>query len=264
VTLRPIVRTAAAPATHPHHPLLGGAPGDVALVSGDLTLTLTYAELADAVRRRGAELGTARRLVLLEAANDVATVVTYLAAVAGRHPVLLVGADDAERHADIVRRYAPETICSADGVERLLPDDAIGHDLHPDLALLLSTSGSTGSPKLVRLSRINLEANARSIAAYLDLRATDRAITSLPLHYCYGLSVLNSHLVAGASVVLTDLSVADTCFWDLASTSGATSFAGVPYTFDLLDASDFASRDLPRLRYVTQAGGRMAPDKVAG
>lgn len=261
MTLRPIVRTAAAPATHPHHPLLGGAPGDVALVSGDLTLT--YAELADAVRRRGAELGTARRLVLLEAANDVATVVTYLAAVAGRHPVLLVGADDAERHADIVRRYAPETICSADGVERLLPDDAIGHDLHPDLALLLSTSGSTGSPKLVRLSRINLEANARSIAAYLDLRATDRAITSLPLHYCYGLSVLNSHLVAGASVVLTDLSVADTCFWDLASTSGATSFAGVPYTFDLLDASDFASRDLPRLRYVTQAGGRMAPDKVA-
>jgi peptidoglycan/LPS O-acetylase OafA/YrhL len=128
--------------------------------------------------------------------------------------------------------------------------------------VLLSTSGSTGSPKLVRLSRTNVEANARSIAAYLDLRPTDRAMTSLPLHYCYGLSVLTSHLVSGASVVLTDLSVADECFWDLARSAGATSFAGVPYTFDLLDASDFATRDLPRLRFITQAGGRMAPEQV--
>jgi acyl-CoA synthetase (AMP-forming)/AMP-acid ligase II len=225
--------------------LLGGAPGDTALVTDDVTLT--YAELADAVRARATELGTTRRLVLLEAANDIQTVVTYLGALAGHHPVLLVGAGDAERQADIIRTYAP---------------DAPGHDLHPDLAVLLSTSGSTGSPKLVRLSRDNLDANARSIAAYLGLSSNDRAMTSLPLHYCYGLSVLNSHLVSGASVVLTDLSVADECFWNLATKTDATSFAGVPYTFDLLDASGFADRDLPALRYVTQAGGRMAPERV--
>ncbi len=225
--------------------LLGGAPGDPALIAGDETLT--YAELADAVRSRASEFGTTRRLVLLEAANDVSTVVTFLAALSSRHPVLVVAADDTQRQADIVRTYRP---------------DSAGHDLHPDLAVLLSTSGSTGSPKLVRLSRANVEANARSIATYLDLSPTDRAMTSLPLHYCYGLSVLTSHLVAGASIVLTDLSVTDECFWDLARSSGATSFAGVPYTFDLLDASDFATRDLPRLRYLTQAGGRMAPEQV--
>jgi acyl-CoA synthetase (AMP-forming)/AMP-acid ligase II len=229
--------------------LLGGAPGDVALVAGEQTLT--YADLAEAVRIRAAELGTRRRLVLLEAANDVPTVVTYLAALAGRHPVLMIAAGDAERQADIVRTYAP------DG-----PGHALHPDLHPDLAVLLSTSGSTGSPKLVRLSRANIEANARSIAAYLDLRPTDRAMTSLPLHYCYGLSVLTSHLVSGASVVLTDLSVADECFWDLARSARITSFAGVPYTFDLLEASDFAGRDLPSLRYVTQAGGRMPSEQV--
>ncbi len=128
--------------------------------------------------------------------------------------------------------------------------------------MLLSTSGSTGSPKLVRLSRANVVANARSIAAYLGIRDSDRAITSLPLHYCYGLSVLNSHLVAGAGVVLTDLSVADECFWTLAAESRATSLAGVPYTFELLDASGFRDRDLPDLRYLTQAGGRMDPARI--
>jgi acyl-CoA synthetase (AMP-forming)/AMP-acid ligase II/peptidoglycan/LPS O-acetylase OafA/YrhL len=240
--------------------LLGGSPGDVALVAADETLT--HAELADRVRDCAAELGTTRRLVLLEAANDVRTVVTYLAALSGRHPVLVVAADDADRQGDIVRSYAPDTVCTPDGIRRLHPGDVPRHELHPDLAVLLSTSGSTGSPKLVRLSRTNIEANARSIAAYLDLRPTDRAMTSLPLHYCYGLSVLTSHLVSGASIVLTDLSVADECFWDLARSTRATNFAGVPYTFDLLDASDFAARDLPHLRHVTQAGGRMAPGQV--
>ena len=92
-------------------------------------------------------------------------------------------------------------------------------------------------------------------------RPTERS-PRLPLHYCYGLSVLNSHLVSGAAVVLTDLSVADECFWDLAPRPGATSFAGVPYTFDLLDASGFGDRALPALRYLTQAGGRMEPERV--
>src|SRR4029079_12047168 len=135
-----------------------------------------------------------RRLVLLEAGNDVESVVTYLAALAGRHPVLLAAPGDVERHADLVAHYRPDVLQTGDGVLReQRPGTA--HDLHPDLALLLSTSGSTGSPKLVRLSLASVLANARSIASYLSIRDTDRAITSLPLHYCYGLSVLNSHLV---------------------------------------------------------------------
>ena len=82
------------------------------------------------------------------------------------------------------------------------------------------------------------------------------------MHYCYGLSVVHSHLLAGAGLVLTDLSVVDECFWRAGRDAGATSFAGVPYTFDLLDRSGFAERGLPTLRYVTQAGGRLAPERV--
>jgi hypothetical protein len=114
----------------------------------------------------------------------------------------------------------------------------------------------------VRLSTGNVDANAAAIGEYLRIGAGDRAVTTLPMHYCYGLSVINSHLRAGASVVLTDLSVVDRCFWDLLRTTGATSFAGVPHTFDLLDRVGFDAMSVPSLRYVTQAGGRMHPDKV--
>jgi hypothetical protein len=240
-------------------PLLGGRECDVALVTGDGDVT--YGELAARVASRRADLGEVRRLVLLEAGHDLESVVTYLAALAGRHPVLLAAAGDVDRHADLVAHYRPDVVqrLGAGLVER---HPGTIHDLHPDLALLLSTSGSTGSPKLVRLSLANVLANARSIATYLAIRPTDRALTSLPMHYCYGLSVLNSHLLSGAGVVLTGLSVADECFWTLAAESRATTLAGVPYTFDLLEASSFRDRDLPHLRYLTQAGGRMDPARV--
>ena len=215
------------------HLLLRGRPTDPALVTAERTLT--YAELEHAVVRRAAELGPTRRVVLVEAANDLTSVIDYLAALAGHHPVLL--APPGGQHDELRERY------------RAALDGDV--DLHPDLALLLSTSGSTGSPKLVRLSRDNLLANATSIASYLGITAADRAMTSLPLHYCYGLSVLNSHLVSGGAVVLTDLSVADECFWELASREGATSFAGVPYTFDQLDTTGFPAPGLPTQRDTT-------------
>jgi acyl-CoA synthetase (AMP-forming)/AMP-acid ligase II len=111
------------------------------------------------------------------------------------------------------------------------------HTLHPDLALLLSTSGSTGSPKLVRLSWGNLTANTSAIVRALGLGPQDVGVTTLPLHYCYGLSVLHTHLAVGAAMVLTDLSVADDDLWPLLRTTGVTSLSGVPHTFDLLTAA---------------------------
>ncbi|TIC80499.1 AMP-dependent synthetase [Nocardioides sp. GY 10113] len=227
------------------HWLLGGADEDPALVVDDRTVS--YGELGALVRT--ARTPGPRRLVLLEAAPTLEFVVDYLAALAAADPVLLIAPGDRDRHGHLAAAYPPGTAAG----------------LHPDLALLLSTSGSTGSPKLVRLSRDNVAANARSIADYLGLRPSDVAITALPLHYCYGLSVLHSHLVAGATVVLTELSVADACFWDLAERTGVTGVAGVPHTYALLDAIDFGRRVLPRLetlRYLTQAGGRMPPERV--
>ena len=221
---------------------------------------LTYAALAARVDEVADELGTARRLVLLEAANRTEVVVAYLACLAAGHPVLLApgGAVDG-----LLAAYDPDVVVrGADAWAVRERRSGSVHRLHDELALLMSTSGSTGSPKLVRLSAHGLQANAEAVATSLGLREDDVAATTLPLGYCYGLSVLNSHLVRGAAVLLTDLSVVDPCFWVQFQQYGATSLAGVPHTFDLLDRSGFADRELPSLRRVTQAGGRLAPEHV--
>jgi acyl-CoA synthetase (AMP-forming)/AMP-acid ligase II len=244
--------------------LLGGDPGASALVTP--AVSVDYAELADRVAARRAELGTGRRLVFLAGSNSVETVVTYLAALATGHPVLFV-APDADGGAGLdalAARYAPDVIVRAGADDVAIERRGAGsrHEFHPELAVLASTSGSTGSPKLVRLSGRNVLANARSIAEYLRLTPDDRAATTLPVHYCYGLSVVNSHLVAGGSLLLTDRSVVDPGFWADFDAHEATSIAGVPYTYELLESTDFVRRSHPTLRYVTQAGGRLAPERV--
>jgi len=229
-----------------------------AVVAGDTHLS--HRALADMVAVRALGWGHGRRLVLVEGTNTLDSLVAYLAALQHGHVALVVPGGREAQTTAMVDAYDPDVVCAA-GADDVRRSETV-HDLHPDLALLLSTSGSTGSPKLVRLSRDNVASNAAAIADYLALTPTDRAITALPLHYCYGLSVLHSHLVAGASVVLTELSVVDECFWDLFASTAATSFAGVPHTFDLLASSRFEERHLPSLRQVTQAGGRLAPESV--
>ncbi|GAB4098460.1 AMP-binding protein [Sinomonas halotolerans] len=236
--------------------------------------TITYADLASRVDAVVRALGTTRRLVALEAANDVPSLVAYLAALAAGHPLLILPAGKPDAAEAIIAAWDPDVVVrtvpgpgphstiAAPVLEERRPGTR--HDLHPDVALLVSTSGSTGSPKLVRLSAHSVEANAAAIAEYLCLRPEDRAATTLPLSYCYGLSVVNSHLTVGAALVLTDLSVVDPCFWELMRAQRATSFAAVPYTFDLLERVGFADMDLPHLRYITQAGGRLDPERVRG
>lgn len=246
--------------------LLGGHPNDIALVSDDASVS--YGELTHLVAERSGQLGSTRRLVMITAENALEPIVTYLAALEGGHPVLFVagGSDEAAlRHrAALVDHCDPDVIAHGAASEWQLEErrESSRHDFHPELAMLASTSGSTGSPKLVRLSADNLSSNAESIAHYLGITEQDRAITTLPLQYCYGLSVINSHLISGASIVLSDRSVADEQFWEQATENRITSFAGVPYTFDLLDAAGFSDRSLPNLRYITQAGGKLAPEVV--
>lgn len=228
--------------------------------------TLSYAQLAAQVQATAERLGSARRLVLLAATNGVDSLVAYLAALSAGHPLVLVPGDNPAAVESIRAAFDPDVIMGdgagggAPRITEVRPETR--HMLHPDLALLLSTSGSTGSPKLVRLSHRNVQANAEAISEYLRISAGDRAATTLPMSYCYGLSVINSHLAVGASLVLTDLSVVDPCFWELFGRTEATAFAAVPYTFELLERIGFQDMELPHLRYVTQAGGRLAPELV--
>lgn len=217
--------------------------------------TYSYAALAAAAD--AASLPVARCLIALPMTSTPESVILYLAALRRGYPVILIDDADSAVGTSVRSTYAP-----------WLPGDdlaAAGSPtaLHPDLAVMLSTSGSTGSPKLVRLSGRNIASNATSIAEYLAIALGDRAITSLPLHYSYGLSVLNSHLAAGAAVVLTEAAVNTLEFWELFEQQRVTSIAGVPYSYELFDRIKLRDRALPSLKTMTQAGGRMPPERVA-
>lgn len=134
------------------------------------------------------------------------------------------------------------------------------YELNDELALLLTTSGSTGSPKFVRQSYRNILHNAQSIVEYLELDDTERPITTLPMNYTYGLSIINSHLLVGATILVTEKTLMQKDFWSFFKGSEATSFGGVPYTYEMLDKLRFFRMNLPALRTMTQAGGKLLPD----
>ncbi|MFM7061868.1 MAG: AMP-binding protein, partial [Actinomycetes bacterium] len=220
----------------------------------------TYAELADRVESFAESLGPGRRLVEVRASNDVGSVVALLAAWTKGDVALVTSSSSASPQTSL---YEPDTVVT--GGERPVVDvrhEQPRHNLHPELSMLLSTSGSTGSPRLVRLSTQGVTANAAAIAAYLGLAQDDVALTSLPLHYCYGLSVLTSHLVAGATVVVRGGSLVDPCVRDACRQQGVTTLAAVPHTFRMLELSGLDRTWAPALRRVTQAGGRLAPEQV--
>jgi acyl-CoA synthetase (AMP-forming)/AMP-acid ligase II len=226
---------------------------------------ISYASLLESADAFSSAIGPERRIVFLKMNNSVDSITAYIGCLRAHHPVFPFSPDD--DHAKIARLADVfEANCIVDAtsgswtVEWRTRDV---HDLHPDLSLLLSTSGSTGTQKMVKLSGLNISSNANSIAEYLGLSQRDRAITTLSPNYSYGLSVINSHLAVGASLVLTNVSVLDEAFVPLITAHEVTSFAGVPHTFELLKRAGIDFSGLPSLRYVTQAGGKLPPDMAS-
>lgn len=211
----------------------------LAIIADDGT-RMTYGELAERVAARAKELQEGILQFCL-CRNDIASIVEYLACLEAGAPVVLLDATkDPETIENLRKIYKPgETKC------------------HPDLALCLTTSGSTGSPKLVRLTKRNILANAESIAEYLQIDENERPITMLPMYYSYGLSIINSHLLKGATILLTNKTYAQREFWNFLKENEATSMSGVPYTWELLRRLRFMRMDLPSVKTMTQAGGKL-------
>lgn len=164
-----------------------------------------------------------------------------------------------EEQVEKLREYGDECYFEEYGYSLLKTDFDGQFELYDELCLLLTTSGSTGSPKFVRQSYRNVASNAQSIVQYLQLDETEKPITTLPMNYTYGLSIINSHLMVGATLLLTDKGLMQKEFWKFFKEEGATSFGGVPYTYEMLKKLRFFSMDLPSLRYMTQAGGKLLP-----
>ena len=131
-----------------------------------------------------------------------------------------------------------------------------------ELSILLSTSGSTGSPKLVRISNENILENTKSICEYLKLTKRERAITSLPLSYSFGLSILQTHLFVGASIVLTNKSIIEKEFWNICNEQKVTFFSGVPFTYEVLEKLDFRKSFTNNFKYLVQAGGKLSDELI--
>jgi acyl-CoA synthetase (AMP-forming)/AMP-acid ligase II len=237
-------------------------------------------QLESAVEGIAASLKTSRKqLAFLFCRNDAATILAYLALIEAGHAVALLNAALSPVFQQrLIALYTPDLLICPSNPERLVDSydfSTIGEhpaihlgrrcvtpqgEIHPDLALLLSTSGSTGTPKFVRLTRSNIEHNAHSIRQALAITAQERPITSLPIHYSYGLSVVNSHLAAGAEIILTHESSIAPLFWEAFRKYRCTTFSGVPYSYQILRRLVFEK--LPSLTTLTQAGGKLHPDLV--
>lgn len=237
--------------------------------------TLSYADLS-AMSRDLAQIMTPRSLLVHLCRNDLGSFVGYVTCIQNKVVPILLNAQIApEALQEFIDRYRPEFIYAPSEREILLPNSEViytklGYSLlrtnlvqessrlHDDLALLLTTSGSTGSPKLIRLSYKNIASNAASIAEYLELTLSERTITSLPMNYSFGLSIINSYLLMGASLVLTSSTIMQKEFWEIFRKFNVTSLSGVPYTFSMLDKLQFMKMSFPSLKVVTQAGGKLS------
>ena len=200
----------------------------------------------------------ARSLLALTFAPTIEAITAYLSALQAGYPLLLL---DPLQKEDMQQTMLAKlgVVAVINSVGAINPLPVAPQPCRADLALLLSTSGSSGSPKAVMLGIKQLEANAKSICDYLPIDEHARAITSLPLHYSYGLSVLNSHLYAGASIVLSDAPVMSREFWHTLRQHEVTGLAGVPFHYQIFRQLRLEKMTLPALTYMTQAGGKLDP-----
>ncbi|WP_440903466.1 AMP-binding protein [Catenovulum sp. SX2] len=228
--------------------------------------TYSYTELQQQVDKVAQTLEfslTKRKLVFIEVANNPMSVIVYLACVQYKQAVLLLSEQKTTLNQQLLERYQPNLyINTASNSLDITTRCDYQHQLHPDLCLLLSTSGSTGSPKLVKLSNTNVRANTQSIIEYLNIQSKQIAISSLKISYSYGLSVLNTHLHCGATIVLTDASALSDEFWSLIAQYQVTNFAGVPYHYQVLQQRGFNFKNYPSLKLLTQAGGKLEASLV--
>lgn len=233
---------------------------------------LTYGELCAFVTDLQSVLSERALCFVLLDNNTGGAAWTY-AAMATRSlvPLLLNAKMDADLLQGLYETYKPAYVCCPKDTVLSQPADLLmecyGYclykttnppcALYEELSHLLPTSGSTGSPKLVRHSYANVEASAESTATFFELSTVDRPLLVLPLYYTMGLSVMLSHFYAGATLLITSLAMTDRAFWNFIKDQRATSFTGVPYSYEILNWMRFFRMNLPDLMLLTQGGGKM-------
>lgn len=236
---------------------------------------ITYGELVDFAEESASDFEQ-RAVVFMLCRNTVGALAWYLALIANRMVPLLLPADmDEELFNNLVDTYEPSYICSPSGhgMCEKLPQIATykdyslystgkpAYELNGELSLLLTTSGSTGSPKLVRHSYKNIEANPRNVAKAFGITEEDRPMADLALQYTMGMNVICSHLYAGATLLLCTASVVEGRYWEYLRNQKATMLTGVPFHYEVMKRLHFTRDEWPDLKVLSEGGGRL-PDEI--
>lgn len=244
-------------------------------IKDDSGFSLTYADICKTIEEFDA-LNLPRSVILCLCENCAGALVGYMAFENNKQvPLLLSAGMDEELRNHIESIYTPsyywiperkaveiigEKIYAAYGYV-LLKTNYEPYPLNEKLSMLLTTSGSTGSPKLVRHKYGNLEANAKNVAAVFSWTADEVGICDLPMNYTMGLNVINSHLTVGASVLMVKANLMDPDFWEFIKANGGTSFCGVPFSYEVMRRVGFDKMDLPKLYTLAEGGGKLT-DKM--
>lgn len=246
-------------------------PNQIALID-DRGQQMTYGELTDFINNYPSILPQ-RSLVFALTRNEVSFVAQLLALIHQGHVPLLLSAElEASLLQKLTCEYQPRALLLPQSLKKrfhyrsitsfydycLLETKNEIFSLHQDLELLLSTSGSTGSPKLVRFAKGNMEANAHNVAEVFGWTCEERHICSLPINYVMGLNAMLSHLVVGATILLTDANLMQNSFWEFIRNQRATNFTGVPFSYELLLRLRPERMDLPHLKTFAQGGGKLS------
>lgn len=238
----------------------------------DSNRSITYGEICE-FSNQFSKYIPERTLIFILSENKIGSLLGYTAALSNKVAPLIISANTEESlYINLRDMYNPEYMWAPSEKCEMLGYDVVFTawdyslvktgfpkvNMYEDLSLLLPTSGSTGSPKLVRHSYRNIEANAENVSRLFELTGDERAMAILPMHYTMGLSVIASHLYAGATLLLSGKSLLDKDFW--ARLKEATSFTGVPYSYEILTKLRFTRMDLPNLEVITQGGGKLTPE----
>lgn len=242
-------------------------PKDKIAAIDDSGHSISYGEICDFAKEFAKHLPQ-RSLIFILSENRIGSLLGYTAALSNHIvPLIISAATEEGLYNHLYELYQPEYLwlpeSKADGKDVvfsaweycLVKTGNQPTPMYEELSLLLPTSGSTGSPKLVRHSYRNIEANADNVRRLFKLDGTEKAMAILPMHYTMGLSVIASHLLAGANLLLSGRSLLDKGFW--ATLKEATSFTGVPYSYEILTKMRFTRMELPNLKVITQGGGKL-------
>ena len=233
--------------------------------------SVKYGEIPELMKNVGENV-VSRSIIFNLCKNTVGSVIGYLGFVEKKAvPVMLNSKIDKELLDNLLETYKPAYLwIPKENTENypyekvyelfdyvLLKTDNEIYPINDKLQLLMTTSGSTGSPKLVRYKKGNLEANAKNVALAFGWTSEERPVCDLGMQYTMGLNVINTHLYVGATLLLTTYNLFSGEFWDYIRAEKATNFTGVPFSYDIFYRLHFERMDLPYLTTLSQGGGKL-------